>query len=76
MGGGWPPMTKTLKKGDKVQWRHSQGTTTGHVVKKQTRPTTIKNHQVAASKDHPEYIVRSDKTGALAAHRPEGLKKV
>lgn len=76
MGAGWPSMTKTLKKGDKVSWRHSQGTTTGKVVRKQTTPTTIKDHEVAASPDNPEYIVKSDKTGGLAAHKPEGLKKV
>jgi hypothetical protein len=67
-------MTKTFKPGDKVKWTHSQGTTTGHVVKKQTRPTVIKGHKVGASKDHPEYIVESDKTGAQAAHLSSALK--
>jgi hypothetical protein len=66
---------KTFHPGDKVQWDHSQGTTTGHIVRKQTTPTKIKGHKVAASKDNPEYIVKSDKTGAVAAHRPEGLQK-
>ena len=69
-------MTQSLKPGDKVQWRHSQGTTKGRVVKTQTTPTRIGRHEVKASKDNPEYIVKSDKTGALAAHRPEGLKKL
>ncbi len=66
---------KTFKAGDKVAWDHSQGTTQGHVVRKQTTPTKIKGHRVAASKDHPEYIVESDKTGARAAHTPEELRK-
>ena len=68
-------MTKTLTKGDKVEWNTSQGKTTGKVVKKQTSPTNIKGHKVAASKDNPEYIVRSDKSGDTAAHKPESLKK-
>lgn len=67
---------KTLKAGDKVQWDHSQGETTGKVVRKVTSPTRIKGHKVAASKDNPEYIVESDKTGAKAAHRPGELRKV
>jgi len=68
-------MTKTLRAGDTVAWDHSQGTTTGKVVRKQTTPTKIKGHKVAASKDNPEYIVKSNKTGAIAAHRPDELRK-
>ena len=47
----------------------------GRVVRKQTTPTTIKGHKVAASKENPEYIVKSDETGALAAHKPDALRK-
>jgi len=66
---------KTFKAGDTVKWDHSQGTTQGKVVKKVTSPTKIKGHKVAASKDNPEYIVQSDKTGAKAAHKPTELRK-
>lgn len=68
-------MTKTLKAGDKVEWNTSQGKTQGTVVKKQTTETHIKNHKVAASKDEPQYIVKSDKSGKEAAHKPDELKK-
>jgi hypothetical protein len=68
-------MTKSLKAGDTVSWDHSQGTTTGKVVRKQTTPTRIKGHKVAASPENPEYIVKSSKTGALAAHKPGELRK-
>jgi plastocyanin len=68
-------MTKTLKPGDKVEWNTSQGTTHGTVEKKQTTRTHIKGHTVAATKDDPQYIVKSAKTGAKAAHKPEELKK-
>lgn len=66
---------KTFKAGDTVKWDHSQGTTTGKVVRKLTRETHIKGHKVAASRDHSEYLVESDKTGARAAHTPEELRK-
>lgn len=66
---------KTFKAGDTVKWDHSQGTTTGKVVRKLTRSTQIKGHKVAASPDNPEYLVESGKTGARAAHRPQELRK-
>ena len=68
-------MTKTLKTGDKVSWSSSGGETQGVVEKKQTSDTKIKSHQVKASKDAPQYIVKSDKTGAEAAHKAEALHK-
>ena len=68
-------MAKELKAGDEVSWGTSQGETHGKVVKKQTTPTQIKGHKVAASKDNPEYIVKSDKSGKMAAHKPSELKK-
>ena len=67
-------MTKQLKKGDQVSWKSTQGTIEGKVQKKVTSPTEIKGHHVAASADNPEYIVKSNKTGAIAAHKP-GISK-
>ena len=66
---------KTFKAGDKVEWDSSGGHSVGKVVKKVTSPTKIKGHEVQASKDNPEYIVKSDKSGATAAHKPGSLKK-
>ena len=68
-------MADSLKKGDKVEWGTSQGRTSGTVKKKLTSPIEIKGHHVAASKDNPEYLVQSDKTGAQAAHKPGALRK-
>ena len=68
-------MTKEFKPGDKVAWDHSQGTAHGKVVRKATKRTRIKGHVVAASKDNPEYVVKSGKTGALAAHKPGELRR-
>ena len=67
---------KALKPGDRVAWTTSQGRTEGRVVKKQTRPTRIKRHKVAASKANPEYVVESAKSGKRAAHKRKALKRV
>lgn len=69
-------MANQFKKGDKVEWNTAQGTTTGEVKQKLTSPTDIKGHHVAASKENPQYLVESEKTGKEAAHKPESLKKV
>ena len=67
-------MAKEPKPGDKVTWSTSHGETHGEVVKKQTSKTQIKGHDVAASKDNPEFIVKSAKSGKIAAHKGEALK--
>ena len=66
---------KTPKAGDAVSWESSQGTIQGTVKKKITAPTDIKGHHVAASAENPELLVKSDKTGSEAAHKPGALKK-
>jgi hypothetical protein len=66
---------KTFKAGDKVSWNSAQGTVHGTVEKQVTSPMKIKGHQVRASKDNPELLVKSGKTGAEAAHKPSQLRK-
>ena len=68
-------MTKSLKPGDKVAWNTSQTQTEGTVEKKITSETRIKGHVAKPTKEDPQYLVRSEKTGAKAAHKPEELKK-
>lgn len=68
-------MAENLKKGDHVEWNASGKKTEGTVEKKLTEPTDIKGHHVAASEENPEFLVKSDKTGKEAAHKPDSLKK-
>jgi hypothetical protein len=67
-------MTADFSKGDKVSWKSHGGEAHGKVVKKQTEPTTIKGHKVAASPDNPQFIVETEE-GKRAAHKAEALKK-
>ena len=67
-------MTKNLKAGDRVTWKSHGGRAKGKVVRKLTSSTSIKGHQVAASKDNPEYLVETDE-GKRAAHKPGALHK-
>lgn len=63
-----------FNKGDKVSWKSHGGEAHGTVEKKQTSPTDIKGHHVAASPDNPQFIVKTEK-GSKAAHKASALKK-
>ena len=64
-----------LKKGDHVKWNTSQGETQGVVEKKVTSETHVKGHVAKATKEEPQYLVKSDKSGKEAVHKPAELKK-
>ncbi len=69
-------MARMPKVGEKVRWNTSQGETRGTVEKIVTSTTKVKGHTAKATKAKPEVMVRSDKSGKQAVHKPEELKKV
>ena len=68
-------MSKLPNAGTKVKWQTSQGETTGTVEKTVTSTTKAKGHVAKATKDHPEVLVKSSKSGETAVHKPQALKK-
>lgn len=64
-----------LDKGDKVTWKTHGTTTEGTVEEKLTSRTEAGGRTVAASKDDPQYLVKSDKSGREAVHKPTALEK-
>ena len=68
-------MTDNLHKGDKVEWNSHGGTAVGKVEKKITSETKAAGRTVKASKDDPQYLVKSEKSGGEAVHKPGALKK-
>ena len=68
-------MSKDFKKGDKVTWQSHGGTAEGEVLRKVTEDTELAGRQVRASKDEPQYLVRSEKSGGEAVHKPDALTK-
>jgi hypothetical protein len=69
-------MARALKTGDRVAWQSSGGGSVGRVERERTSPGKIKGHEIAASDDNPEYLVRSEKSGRVAAHKPSALRRV
>lgn len=68
-------MAKSLKRGDKVRWDTSQGETHGTVIAKVTATAKAGGHTAKASKNAPQYRVKSAKTGKEAIHHAEELKR-
>ena len=73
-------MAEDLRKGTRVSWNSSGGTAHGKVVRKQTTPTRIKGHKVAASAADPQYVVETDEADVAETYgllvdalRPLGL---
>lgn len=62
-------------KGDEVSWRSHGGTAEGEVVEEITGDTEAAGRKVRASKDDPQYRVRSEKSGKDAVHKPGALHK-
>ncbi|MGI5267981.1 DUF2945 domain-containing protein [Nonomuraea sp. CA-218870] len=72
-------MTKKRKDepsvGDEVTWKSHGSTAHGKVEKKLTRRQREAGRTVAASPDDPQYVVRSEKSGRKAVHRPSALRQ-
>jgi hypothetical protein len=69
-------MAVNFKRGDHVTWNSEAGRVRGTIQKKVTREITFKGYKRHASKEEPQYIIKSDKTGHLAIHEGSVLKKV
>ena len=69
-------MKKDFKVGDHVEWNSEAGYVRGTIMKKITSPITFKGYRVHASKDEPQYLIKSDTTDHLAMHKGSALKKL
>jgi hypothetical protein len=66
-------MAKDFKPGDRVKWDAGNQSSVGTVERKITSETHAGGRKVAASEEEPQYLVRSEKSGRTAVHRPESL---
>ena len=67
--------TSGLHEGDEVSWRTHGTTTHGTVRETLTADTRAAGRTVRADEDHPQYLVRSDKSGRDAVHTAQALRK-
>ena len=69
-------MKKVFKVGDQVGWNSEAGHVRGTIKKKITSVITFKGYTVRASKEEPQYLIKSDTTDHLAMHKESALKKL
>ena len=68
-------MTK-FKVGDHVSWNSEAGRVSGKIIKVHTSDFNYKGYTHHASKDDPQYEIKSDKTDHVAAHKGKALRKL
>ena len=69
-------MKQPFKVGDHVEWNSEAGRVRGTIEQKVTSPMRFKTYTVHATKEEPQYLIRSDKTDHLAMHKGSALKKI
>ena len=67
-------MKHEFKVGDHVEWNSEAGRVRGTIKKKVTSAIKFKTYTVRASKEEPQYLIKSDKTDHLAMHKGSALK--
>ena len=67
-------MKKDFKVGDHVEWNSEAGRVRGIITKKLISDIRFKGYLHRASKDEPQYLIKSDKTDHIAIHKGRALK--
>jgi hypothetical protein len=80
--GNWPTQDASdvemvrFKRGDRVSWNSEAGRVSGRIVKVHTKDVNYKGYMHHASKDEPQYEIKSDKTDHVALHKGTALRRI
>lgn len=69
-------MGRHFKVGDHVSWNSEAGRVSGRIVKVHTKDASYKGYVHHASKDDPQYAIKSDKTEHVALHKGGALRRL
>jgi hypothetical protein len=69
-------MAKIFHIADRVRWNSEAGRVSGVITKKITSNTSLKGYVRHASKENPQYVIKSDKTDHIAIHKGGALQLV
>ena len=67
-------MAKRFKAGDHVAWNSEAGRVSGRIVKVHAKDVDWKGYVHHASRDDPQYEIKSDKTDHVALHKGTALR--
>jgi hypothetical protein len=66
-------MADQFKIGDHVKWNSEAGHVSGKIIKVHTNEFKYKGYTHHASKEDPQYEIKSDKSDHIAAHKGSAL---
>jgi Hypervirulence associated proteins TUDOR domain len=69
-------MPKTFKIGNHVRWNSEAGRVSGDIIKKITSDMKFKGYVHHASREAPQYLMKSDKTEHVAIHKGTALRLI
>ncbi|MEO8854951.1 MAG: DUF2945 domain-containing protein [Ginsengibacter sp.] len=69
-------MPHSFKVGDHVKWNSEAGHVSGKIIKIHTNDFDYKGYTHHASKEDPQYEIKSDKSDHIAAHKGSALSLV
>ena len=69
-------MPKAFNIGDHVRWNSEAGRVSGVITKKITSDTRFKGYMHHASREAPQYLIKSDKTDHVAIHKGTALRLI
>jgi len=67
-------MRKPFKIADHVSWNSEAGRVSGRIVRVHTKDVNRKGYIHHASRDEPQYEIKSDKTEHVALHKASTLR--
>ena len=69
-------MGKKFNVGDKVSWNSEAGSVSGTIIKIHSKDFDYKGYTHHATKEEPQYEIKSNKTDHIAAHKGSALTKL
>ncbi len=69
-------MARTFKVGDHVSWNSEAGRVRGRIVRVHRKDVNYEGYVHHASRDEPQYEIKSDKTGHIALHKGRALRRL
>jgi hypothetical protein len=69
-------MGNRFKVGDHVTWNSEAGHVSGRIIKIHSICVEYEGHTHHATRDEPQYEIKSDKTDHIAMHKGSALKKL
>ena len=67
-------MARIFKRGDHVSWNSEAGRVRGRIIKKVVSDFPFKGYVHHASREEPQYVIKSDKTDHIAIHKGRALR--